>query len=189
MNGNGNSSPGVQAVPLYSRNAIWSYVNVVRGPVMGPQPRLAAGTGKTASGTSLPGNAPMLPGYLTDNEYFPVLYEYDIDFQPSFELAIPKTINTGIDGFTLVGTYRAHDFTPGQRQLQHMRQGASWQEMAYPPNVRNLLAWQQVQRYRVNSLTMQARPLATSNYFLGYQVTPQVQASIGQTTLGVMGSQ
>jgi len=156
---------------------------------MGPQPRLAQGSGKTAVGDSLPGNAPQLPGYLTDNAYFPVLDEYDTTFQPSFELPIPKTINTGIDGVTIVGTYRAHDFTPGMRQLQHMRQGDYWQEMAYPPNVRNLLAWQQVQRYRVNSLTMQARPLATSNYFLGYTVNPQVQAQIGQTTLGVMGSQ
>lgn len=182
-------APQVQAVPLYARNAIWSYVNVVRGPAMGPQPRLAQGSGKTAAGDSLPGNAAALPGYLTDNAYFPTVYEYDNTFYPSFEKSIPKSIKTGDDGVTIVGTYRAHDFVPGTRQLQHMRQSDQWQEIAFPPNVRNLLAWQQVQRYRVQSLTLQARPLSSANYFLGYQINPQIAAQIGQTTLGVMGSQ
>jgi hypothetical protein len=131
----------------------------------------------------------MLPGYLTDNEYFPVLNTYDTNYEPSFQLYPPKTIKTGNDGFELVGTYRAHDFVPGQRQLSHMRQADYYQVVQYPPNVRNLLAWQQVQKYRVNSLTLQARPLDQSQYFLGYMVNPQVQGVMGQTTLGSMGSQ
>ena len=182
-------APQVQAVPLYSRNAIWSYVSVVRGPSLGAQPRLAQGSGKTAAGTSLPGNAPSLPGYLSDNAYFPVLNEYDTHFAPEFAKYIPKSIKTGDNGRILVGTYQPHDWTPGQRQLQHMRQADYWQVQDYPPNVRNLLAWQQVQKYRVQSLTLQARPLSSANYFLGYTVNPQVQSQIGQTTMGVMGSQ
>lgn len=182
-------APQVQAVPLYSRNAIWSYVTQVRGPALGPQPRLAQGSGKTASGTPLPGNASALPGYLTDNEYLPVLFDYDTSYKPNFAYYPPKSINTGNNGRDLVGTYNPHDFVPGQRQLQHMRVADYWQDTAYPPNVRNLLAWQQVQKYRVQSLTLQARPLSTANYFLGYQIDPNVQAAIGQSTLGVMGSQ
>jgi hypothetical protein len=182
-------SPDVDAVPLYSRNAIWSYVNVVRGPSRGPQPRLAQGSGITATGTPLPGNASALPGYLTDNEYLPTLNDYDTNYVPKFTYYPPKTIGTGNNGRDLVGTYQPHDFTPGQRVLEHMRQADYWQHTSYPPNVRNLLAWQQVQKYRVQSLTLQARPLASSNYFLGYQIDPNIAAQIGQTTLGSMGSQ
>ena len=182
------ASPGIQANPIYSRNAIWSYVTVQTGPVRGPQPRLAQGSGKTGA-NSLPGNAPQLPGYLADNEYFPVVFEYDTTRQEDFLKNITRTIKTGDDGRQLVGTYVPHDFTPGQRQFSHMRQSDYYQVQEYPPNVRNLLAWQQVARYRVNSLTLAARPLDQSSYFLGYQVDPQVQAQLGQVGLGYMGSQ
>lgn len=171
--------------PMFGR-PIWSYVSVVTSPVRGPQPRLARGTGKTGN-PSLPGNSALLPGYLTDNEYLPTLDDYSPTHRPEFQRMLPRTIRTGDNGRGLVGTYQPHDFTPGVRWLGVIRQAANWQQMSYPPNNRQLLAWQQVRRYKLQSLTLQARPLQADNYFLGYQVQPQTQAQIGQSTLGYMG--
>lgn len=172
--------------PMFGR-PIWTYTRVQPGPVRGPQPRLARGSGRTGD-PALPGNSSQYPGYLSDNEYLPTLFPYDPVNQPTFQKKIPRTIGTGDDGEVVLGTYRAHDFTPGQRFLGHTRQAANWQVMEYPPDFRNLLAYQQVARYRVMSYTLQARPLQANDYFLGYQVNPQIQAMIGQTNLGYMGS-
>jgi hypothetical protein len=172
--------------PMLGR-PIWTYTDVAMGPVRGPQPRLAQGTGLTGN-PSLPGNAGQLPGYLSDNEYFPTLFTYDAVNKPEFMGEIPKTIKTGDNGRGIVGTYQPHDFTPGVRFAGHLRQAAYWQVQEYPPNYRNLLAWQQVRKYRVNSLTLQARPLQSSDYFVGYQINPTISAQIGQSSLGSMGS-
>jgi len=172
--------------PMFGR-PIWSYVKIDPSPVRGPQPRLARGTGRTGN-PALPGNAAALPGYLSDQEYFPVLDSYAPQYEPRFMVEVPRSIHTGNNGRALVGTYQPHDFTPGQKFLGSYRRAAMWETMEYPPDNRNLLAWQQVQKYRVQSLTLQARPLAANNYFLGYQVQPQVQAQLGQSTLGNMGS-
>jgi hypothetical protein len=176
----------VLANPLFGR-PIWSYVHVDPSPVRGPQPRLARGTGRTGN-PALPGNAAALPGYLSDQEYFPTLDTYAPTYNPRFMKILPRSIHVGNNGRSLVGTYNPHDFTPADRWLKSTRAAAMWQTMEYPPDNRNLLQWQQVQKYRVSSLTLQARPLASSNYFLGYQVQPQIQAQLGQTTLGSMGS-
>jgi hypothetical protein len=165
----------------------WTYTNVQPGPVRGPQPRLAQGSGKTGN-SSLPGNASQLPGYLSDNAYFPTLFAHDPINQPVFSSSIPRSIQTGNDGRDLVGTYKPHDFTPGQRFMNQWRQAGNWQVQEYPPDNRQLLAWQQVQRYRVQSYTQQARPLAQNDYFLGYQINPAISAQIGQSTLGNLGS-
>jgi hypothetical protein len=172
--------------PMFGRPG-WTYISIQQGPVRGPQPRLARGSGRTGD-PSLPGNAAMLPGYLSDNEYLPTLFTYDPVDKPGRLLRPPKTINVGTDGRDEVGTYKPHDFTPGQRFLHHMRQAANWQVMEFPPNYRQLLQWQQVRKYQINSFTLQARPLAASDYFLGYQINPQVAAAIGQSTFGNLGS-
>lgn len=172
--------------PMFGR-PIWTYVNIAAGPVRGPQPRLARGTGHTGD-ASLPGNAAILPGYLADQQYEPTTFTYDPVHKKSWQQALPKTINQGNDGREVVGTYEPHDFTPGTRFLSHTRSAANWQVMEYPPDFRNLLAWQQVQKYRLQSYTLQARPLTADNYFLGYQIDPQIAAQIGQSTLGNFGS-
>ncbi len=172
--------------PLLGR-PIWTYVETAAGPVRGPQPRLARGSGHTGD-SALPGNSAMLPGYLSDNEYFPTLNAYDSVNQPKFSRNLPKSIADGTNGREMVGTYQPHDFTPGTRQLNHLRQAAAWQVQEFPPDFRNLLSWQQVQKYRVLSMTAQARPLSSADYFLGYQINPDISAKIGQTTMGVMGS-
>jgi hypothetical protein len=178
----------VQATnPMFGRPT-WTYVNVVRGPARGPQPRLSVGTGHTGD-ASLPGNAPQLPGYLSDNRYEPSTFTYDPVNKPGFEMKIPRSINTGTNGRDVVGTYEPHDITIGQRWNHQMRQAANWQVMEYPPNFRNLLAWQQVRKYRVQSLTLSPRPLDSANYFLGYQINPAIAAAIGQGQMGYMGSQ
>lgn len=176
----------LQANPLFGR-PIWTYVQVQRGPVRGPQPRLAQGTGLTGN-PELPGNAASLPGFLSDNEYRPAVFDYEPDYDIEFMQQIPRTILTGQDGRDLMGTYKPHDFTPGQRWINTLRSPANWQEMAFPPGFRNLTAWQQVARYNLQSYTLSARPLASSNYFFGYQVTPEVGQQIGQNGLGYMGS-
>lgn len=173
--------------PLYGR-PIWTHTRIQQGPVRGPQPKLARGTGRTGN-AALPGNAPRLPGYLSDQEYFPTLFTYDPLNEPRFLQDIPRTILVGDDGLhALNPTYRAHDFTPADRFFHQNRKAANWQVMEYPPTYRNLLAWQQVQRYRVQSYTLSARPLNQNDFFLGYQVDPRIQQAIGQSTLGYMGS-
>lgn len=181
------ANQAIAANPLFGRPA-WTYVNVMRGPVMGPQPRLARGTGRTGD-PSLPGNAAMLPGYLAQNNYQPQGMGYAPDNRESFLSRIPRTIGTGDNGRAMVGTYEPHDSTVGQRFNHQMRQAPNWQVMEYPPDFRNLMIWQQVQKYRIQSRTLSPRPLSSANYFLGYQIDPQIAASIGQSTLGYMGSQ
>jgi hypothetical protein len=175
------------ANPLFGR-PIWTYVQVAPGAARGPQPRLARGTGLTGD-PSLPGNANRLPGFLSDQEYEPTDFTYAPPYEPTSQVQIPRTIKTGNNGRDVVGTYEPHDFTPGQRWSHHRRSVTMWQEMDFRPGPRNLLAWQQVQRFKIQTLTLSARPLSQDNYFLGYQVQPQTAASIGQSGLGYMGSQ
>lgn len=179
-------SQALQANPMFGRPT-WTYVQVQRGPVRGPQPRLAQGTGLTGD-PELPGNAATLPGYLSDYEYEPTFFDFSPSDRESFLARIPPTILTGTNGRDEVGTYQPHDFTPGRRFLNHMRRAYNWQDMSYPPSFRNLLAWQQVARYNLQSYTLSARPLTSANYFLGYQIQSEVAGQIGQSTLGYMGS-
>jgi hypothetical protein len=179
------TNPAVLRNPAYAGGAIWSYVKVQQGPVRGPQPRLAQGTGRT--GTPAPaGQASKLPGYLSEQEYKPAGFEYAPENREAFLLRYPPNIGVAVNGRDLVGTYDPHDSTPGRLFSGHMRRAQYWQVQEFPPNVRQLLAWQQVMRYRVNNLTMSARPLNQSNYFLGYVVDPQVSSAIGATGLGYM---
>lgn len=173
--------------PMFGR-PLWTYVHTMAGPVRGPQPRLAQGSGHTAGAHALPGNSSQLPGYMVDQQYFPSTFSYDPVHSDKFQGFIPRTISTGDDGRSVVGTYKPHDFTPAQRFFSSWRSAASWQVYEYPPDFRNLLAWQQVQKYRATSFTQSARPLDSANYFLGYQVNPQISAQMGQGTLGYMGS-
>jgi hypothetical protein len=131
----------------------------------------------------------MLPGYLTDNEYMPSQFTYDPVDQPNFLFQPPRTMHSGENGRGIVGTYEPHDFTIGQRFTHQMRQAANWQVMEYPPDNRNLLVWKQAERYRIASYTLSARPLDSSNYFLGYQVDPRISQAIGGNSIGYMGSQ
>lgn len=188
--GNVQNQQGASSLsPLFGRPG-WTYVKADPAPIKGPTPHLAQGSGRTAKGPfALPGNSPSLPGYLVDNEYYPTENAYQPPYEPSFRSPIPRSIQVGNDGIDLLGTYRAHDFTPADRFFNQFRKAAYWQVQEYPPNYRNLLAYQQVRRYQVASRTEQPRVLDPSNYFLGYQINPLVQASLGQSTLGSMGSQ
>jgi len=168
--------------PLFGRPQ-WTYVNIQRSPVTGPSPRLAQGTGRTGD-PALPGNSVQLPGYLSDNAYFPIMDEYAPVHQEDNTLRIPRGINTGDNGRQVVSTYEPHDFTPAQRFFNQHRSASNWQVMSFPPGVRNLLAWQQAAKYNLATVVQQARPLPSSNYFLGYQIDPSIQANIGQSTLG-----
>src|SRR5262249_2812779 len=146
-------------------------------------PRLAQGTGRTGKPAS-PGTGAQLPGYVSDNAYQPSPYAYQPAYNDNFEENIPRTINVGQDGRSIVGTYQPHDFTPGQRFLHQMRSAKYWQNQSFGPGFRNTIAWQQVQKYKVRSSTISAQPLSNASYFLGYQVQPEVQSQIGQSSLG-----
>jgi hypothetical protein len=78
--------------------------------------------------------------------------------------------------------------TIGQRFNDQMRRAANWQRIEFPPSFRNTIQYQQAMIYRVKTHTISAQPLAKSNYFLGYEVQPEIGAQIGQNTLGYMGS-
>lgn len=171
-------------VATFGKN--WNYVQVVRGPVAGPQPRLAQGSGRTGSPTG--GTGANLPGYVSDNDYRPNPFSYNPPLRESFVNRLPRSIGEGIDGNALVGTYRAHEFAIGDRWNYQMRSASAWQLQEYPPSYRDLIQWQQAMKYRVGSTTRSARPLPKANYFLGYQVNPDMAAKFGQNALGYMGS-
>jgi hypothetical protein len=182
-----NATSPLAANPLFGRPT-WTYVHVQRGPVRGPHPRLAVGSGNTTGKQAAPGSQSQLPGYLTDNEYEPQGFPYQPSAREDFLLRIPRSILTGENGRELVSTYEPHDCTPADRFFTQMRRPVNWQVQTYPADYRNLLAWQQVTRYTVQARTRSALPLTADNYFLGFQINPQVASSIGQTNLGYLGS-
>jgi hypothetical protein len=163
--------------PLFGRPN-WTYVTTVPTPVTGPSPRLAVGTGRTGD-PALPGNSAQLPGYLSDQQYFPSVGEYAPVYQERFTLPIPKQVGNGENGRQMVSTYEPHAFTPGTRMFNQYRSATNWQEQAFPPSGRELLSYQMVQKYQVQNSIARARPLAQNNYFLGYQLDPSIAGEIG----------
>lgn len=168
--------------PMFGRPS-WTYVQTLQSPVSGPSPRLAQGTGRTGD-PALPGNSVQLPGYLSDNAYFPTMDEYAPEHREDNHITIPKAIPAGSNGRETVGTYEPHDFTPANRFFTQYRSASNWQVMSFPPSPRQLLSYQQVQKYNLASYVQQARPLPANNYFLGYQIDPSIAAQIGQTSNG-----
>ena len=188
MSPNTGPTQAIQANPLFGR-PIWSYLDVNRFPVRGPQPRLATGSNKYRQDAH-PGTHATLPAYVADNEYYPSVFTYDPIENPVRQKAIPATLPLpGTDDglHALNPTQRAHEFSMGDRFNHQMRSTWNWQVMEFPVNFRNLLAFQMVRKYRVNNLIQQARPLARSNYFLGYQVNPETIDGYSQSTIGNMG--
>lgn len=188
----------VRANPLFGRPA---YALVRPQGVLGPplagnyrggtqfEPPRQLGTGRTAR-RSRPGESQVLPGYMADNAYQPgSQMEYAPKLENSFIKRIPATLpDVGQDGITVLGTYRAHDFSTGERFNHQMRQAPNWQVMQYPPDFRQLLQRQQVMRYQVASYTQSSTPLRQTDYFLGYYTQPTVAARMGASGLGYMGS-
>ncbi len=186
----GYTAPGSSnANTLDSANAgqryidLWSTLQVLRGPSRGPTPQLAKG--KPSGVEALPGNAATLPGYLTENDYRPNVFDYQPDYRNNKLLHIPRGLSVGDNGRSVVGTYEPHDFTPGQRAFTQNRAAANWEIMSFPPNYRNLLAFQYARTYALQNVIVQARPMAKSNYFLGYTVDPAVAQQLSGTSLGV----
>jgi hypothetical protein len=177
------SSPtqALAANPMFGR-PIWSYVQVSRGPASGPQPKLARGIPQTGANSGFPGTNAQLPAYVADYEYFPTVFTYDPVHNPVRVQPIPNSLSTPgkDDGLRALNpTYRAHEFRMGNRFNHQMRSAYNWQVMEFPVNFRNLLSFQQVRKYIVNSFTVQARPLPQSNYFLGYKIDQTVAQQIG----------
>lgn len=179
----------IQANPLFGRPPTYTRTDVVRAPIRGPQPRLAKGTGRTGQ-PSFPGTQATLGGYVSDNAYYPTTFTYDPIENPIRTKRIAATIPLpGTDDglHALNPTYRAHDFSTGNRFNHQMRSAYNWQVMEFPPDFRNLLAFQLVRKYLLDTVTIQARPLAQSNYFLGYNVQLQDADKLGLMG-GGMGS-
>src|SRR5262245_43909704 len=85
-----------QAAPVYSRPA---YLTTYNSPVLRPKPAMTRnlGTGHSALGATPPGQAPLLPGYVTENEYQPTQFGYQPPLREDFEEHIPRSINVGND--------------------------------------------------------------------------------------------
>lgn len=189
---NADVAQAIRANPLFGRPAPYTRTDVVRSPVRGPQPRLAQGTGRTGA-AAFPGTQAGLPAYVSDYEYFPTVFTYDPVENPNRQKRIAATLATpGTDDglHALNPTYRAHDFSMGGRFNHQMRSAYNWQVQEFPVNFRNLLGFQYVRKYLLDSITLQARPLSQSNYFLGYQVQPRDAQKLGLMGggMGTLGS-
>lgn len=157
--------------PLFGRPGI-DYTGRVSTSQAGPIPRMSVGSGRT--GVASDRSTGFVPtGNAGQQDYQPQGLEYsplavDAFSRPNMP---PRTVNLGNNGRELVGTYEPHDFTPVQRFFHNWRAASNWQSIAYGPNWRNLLIWQQVQKYNLFNAVAQSRPLSQTDYFLGY-VTP-----------------
>ena len=171
-------------------NQIWSYSRNLRGYDLGPTPKLNQGTGRTGA-PAQSGYAAMLPAYVSKQEgYQPQGLEYQeshVDNNEEFNFKYPRSINVGVDGIALLGTYRAHDFTVADRFSNHFRHDFNWQQMAYPATFTKLIDRQQVQQYQLRKLTKPSLPLTQNNYFLGYYQDMSVARMVGGSNLGQLG--
>lgn len=155
----------------------------------GPVPKLAPGTGLTNASNPDNRSLGFQPSGYGSKQHMPMQqFDYTPPTDPTFDVgdnpmakfpSLPRTIDVGVDGVTLVGTYRAHDNTPADRFFKQGRSSANWQDMSFGPGFRYLLPYQQVARYNLYNSIALARPLSPNNYFLGYQVQPQVGAVLG----------
>lgn len=155
--------------------------------VLGPYPRLAPGTGRTAP-TGTTEYTSLSPGYLTAPDYEIIPLAYNPPLNENRLKRIPRAIDNGYDARELTGTWRAHDFTPAERFFSQMRSAPNWQRQEYPIGYRNLLQYQLARKYVVRTRTKSAQPLARNDYSLGYTTTPDVASQIGMNALGYMGS-
>jgi len=190
----------VRANPLFGRP---SYAMVKPQGVLGPplagnyqggvqfqQPR-QLGSGHTGR-RSHPGESPVLPGYMSENEYRPgSQMEYAPKLREDRLERIPATLQVkgGVEnGRAMVGTYEPHDFSTGERFNHQFRSAPNWQVMQFPPEFRVLLQRQQVMKYQVASFTRSSYPLRQTDYFLGYTTQPAIAQQLGASGLGYMGS-
>lgn len=165
-----------------------SWASGLEGPRRGPFPMLAYGTGRTGK-SAKGGNSAMTPGYVSDSE----VYGYDMAYDPPDKdnrlIPIPNAgpqTGTWTDGIALLGTYRAHDFAPAQRFFHQAASTQNWQQMNFV-EYRDLLQYQNVQKYRPLNPVVPSKPVYQNEYFLGYQQDTSVAAQIGGiNTLGYM---
>lgn len=184
----GTLGPNVVS-PLFGRPG-FTYAMSKPAVRLGPIPKLSPGTGRTGSNQNR--SRGFVPAAFAQAQHMPIQqFDYappndvvfDVGTQVGMSKVIPRSIDVGIDGVALVGTYRVHDFTPGDRFFKQGRSAANWQDMSFGPEYRYLLSYQQVARYNLYTNTALARPLSPNNYFLGYQTQPAVAQQLG----GVVG--
>lgn len=156
---------------------------------LGPAPVLSIGTGRTAAPTMGTEWTALSPSYVPAPEYeIRSSVEYSPPWNEDRVRRIPRAIDAGFDGRAIVGTWKAHDFTPVQRDFFQMRSVPNWQEQAFPIGYRQLLQYQQARRYVVTTPTQSSMPLSRNSYSLGYVTTPEVASQIGMNALGYLGS-
>lgn len=169
------------------RNAIWNYTTTPPDMLASPSAKTSVGTGQTGKPSS-PGKQAATPAYVSEPNYSGASFDYGPQYNDTFARRIPTSIAQGVDGLAaLRPTYRAHDFVMAQYLQSQNRRADYWQEQAFPPSFRDLVQWQQVQKYHVFSYTVSHRPLDANQYFLGYTTEPQLAAQIGASGLGYMG--
>ena len=158
-----------QAGPLFGRPGM-TYTQVLDTPNAGPAPKLSYGSGQTGSPSNRQ-RGHIVGGYVSENDYRPDSYDYQPEQSDTFTKKLPGSVGLGANGRTLVGTYDPHDFTPANYFRESYRAAQNWQEMAFGPSWRALLQWQLAKKYNLFNAISQSRPLQTSDYFAGYQMT------------------
>lgn len=175
--------------PLFGRPGFHYSVSRPSGRV-GPTLKGAPGTGQT--GISADRSRGFVPSAYASQQHMPMQQfdysppndsVYDIGLQVESRKVIPRSIGVGTDGSELVGTYRAHDFTPADRFFKQGRSAWNWQDQSFGPEYRWILPQQQPARYNLYNQIALARPLSPNQYFLGYQMQPAIAQQIG----GVLG--
>jgi len=180
--------PALQAIiqgssPTFARPG-WEYLHRMQAPQAGPLPRLAQGSGVT--GTPEDRRNGFVPGgYLAQQDYKPTPMDYNPPTNPRFLQRIPQSIHVGDDGLhALNPTYRAHDSFIAQYMPESNRSAFNWQVMSFAANWRNLLGRQQVARYNIYNQIALARPLQSSDYFLGYRIDSTQASPLGSSGMG-----
>jgi hypothetical protein len=155
---------------------------------MGPVPKLSQGSGQT--GPHSYGQASTYsPGGYAGSDQTPSpgmeMMPYRRDSFDASPVGIPLKGVAATSGREFIPTYKSHDWAWVPRFLKHGRSPGPWQETAFGPGFRYLQPVQTPIRYNLGNTVHLARPLSPQAYFLGYQTTSDVYASMGAGGPGV----
>lgn len=172
------------------------YPGVRPRPALGPLPKLAAGSGRTARmPASALGYTP--GGYTPPKQIFGAGLEYmpylQTDNRSALDTAAPG-VPSGLPargvsatyGEELAPTYNPHDWSTWvNRFITQGRSPGAWQEPQFPPGYRSLIRRRPYPGYNLRNPVALARPLSQSAYMLPWATPANVAANIGGAGVGM----
>lgn len=176
--------------PLFGR-PMQSYTFTSPARRIGPTPKLAPGTGQTASRGSNRSQGFVPAGSATQQYLAGDFFDYTPPTDPNVGpgigqsgVTIPKSIGYGDSGTTLINLAPPRDNPIAERMYSMGRSSANWQDNSFGPDYRWLLQQQLVSKYNVYNGIRLAPVLNPNAYSLGYVTQPAQAAALGSSGMG-----